>query len=179
MGDVARAGRTIVLVSHNIAAINSLSSRAILLRDGRIAFDGSVAEATALYYSESLEFSRNGANLLERSREGNGKARFSSIAIQPLDSNGERMEAACPGCDLSIDVEIECRTNFGDCNLALIFHDTNGFRVIDTNTAQKGMFVSLDAGQTARARFVLREVLLKPGKYFVGVFLGRHMLEIV
>ncbi|HZV88637.1 MAG TPA: ABC transporter ATP-binding protein [Candidatus Binatus sp.] len=179
MGDVARGGRTIVLVSHNIAAINSLSSRAILLRDGRIAFDGSVAEATALYYSESLEISRNGANLLERPREGNGKARFSSIAIEPLDSNGKRMDAARPGCDLSIDVEIECRTNFVDCNLALIFHDTNGVRVIDTNTAQKGMFVGLNAGQKARARFVLREVLLKPGKYFVGVFLGRHMLEIV
>ena len=89
------------------------------------------------------------------------------------------MEVACPGCDLSIEVELECQTSFVDCNLALIFYDTNGFRVIDTNTAQKGIFVSLNAGRKARARFVLREVLLRPGKYFVGVFLGRHMLEIV
>src|SRR6266436_9369261 len=33
MGDVARAGRTVVLVSHNMAAINALSSRVILLND--------------------------------------------------------------------------------------------------------------------------------------------------
>jgi lipopolysaccharide transport system ATP-binding protein len=179
MGDVARTGRTVVLVSHNMAAISALSSRVVLLRDGVVEFDGSVAEATALYYSESLEIARNGASLLERPREGNGKARFSSITIRPLDSRGEPMEVACPGCDLSIEVELECQTSFVDCNLALIFYDTNGFRVIDTNTAQKGIFVSLNAGRKARARFVLREVLLRPGKYFVGVFLGRHMLEIV
>src|SRR6266850_1514361 len=40
MGDVARAGRTIVLVSHNMAAINALSSRVILLNDGSIEFEG-------------------------------------------------------------------------------------------------------------------------------------------
>src|SRR6267378_1120691 len=39
MGDVARAGRTIVFVSHNMAAINTLSSRVILLNDGAIEFD--------------------------------------------------------------------------------------------------------------------------------------------
>src|SRR6266850_120950 len=40
MGDVARAGRTVVLVSHNIGAINALSSRVILLNDGSIEFEG-------------------------------------------------------------------------------------------------------------------------------------------
>ena len=32
----------------------------------------------------------------------------------------------------------------------------------------------MEAGQTARARFLLHDVLLKPGKYFVGLWLGRH-----
>jgi len=55
----------------------------------------------------------------------------------------------------------------------------NGFRVIDTNTAQKGEFVSLRAGQKARAHFLLRDVLLKPGKYFIGLWLGRHNMETI
>src|SRR5271169_3037297 len=54
MGDVARAGRTVVLVSHNMAAINALSSRVLVLKDGGIVFEGSAAEATARYYAESL-----------------------------------------------------------------------------------------------------------------------------
>src|SRR5215472_15344955 len=40
MGDIANKGRTVVLVSHNMAAINALSSRVILLRDGKIELDG-------------------------------------------------------------------------------------------------------------------------------------------
>jgi lipopolysaccharide transport system ATP-binding protein len=179
MGDVARAGRTVVLVSHNMAAINTLSSRVVMLKDGGIVFDGPAAEATARYYSESLDLAESGASLLDLPREGSGKALFSSIIIQPVSPAGEPLEVAYPGCDLSIDVEVECRSEIADCLLAIIVYDMNGFRVIDTNTAQKGEFVSMAAGQKARARFLLHDVLLKPGKYFVGLFLGRHMMETI
>ncbi|MDB4970786.1 MAG: transporter related [Myxococcales bacterium] len=40
MQDVASGGRTVLFVSHNMAAITRLCTRAILLRDGRIAVDG-------------------------------------------------------------------------------------------------------------------------------------------
>jgi lipopolysaccharide transport system ATP-binding protein len=179
MGDVARAGRTVVLVSHNMAAINALSSRVIMMKDGGIVFNGPTSEATARYYSESLDIAESGASLLERARDGNGKARFSAISVQPLDPAGGRVEVAYPGCDLSIDTEIICQSEIADCNLAIIIYEMNGFRVVDTNTAQKGQFVSLRAGQKARARFLLRDVLLKPGKYFIGLWLGRHTMETI
>src|ERR1700744_2001534 len=54
MGDVARAGRTIVLVSHSMAAINALCSRCIIMEAGSVEFDGPTSEATVRYYSESL-----------------------------------------------------------------------------------------------------------------------------
>jgi lipopolysaccharide transport system ATP-binding protein len=179
MGGVARAGRTVVLVSHNMAAINALSSRVVMMEDGAIVFDGAAAEATAKYYAESLEIAKSGANLLEMPREGSGRARFSSIVIRPLGPSGERKEAAHPGCDLSIEIELECKADIADCLLAIIFFDMNGFRVIDTNTAQKGEFISLSAGQRARARFLLHDVLLKPGKYSAGLWLSRETMEVV
>jgi lipopolysaccharide transport system ATP-binding protein len=179
MGDVARAGRTVILVSHNMAAINALSSRVIMLDGGVIVFDGTASEATGRYYAESLESAESGASLLEYKREGNGKALFSTICAQPFNSKGELVEVAYPGCDLSIETEIVCQSDIADCNVAIIVYDMNGFRVIDANTAQKGEFVSLRAGQRARARFLLRDVLLKPGKYFIGIYLGRHSMEII
>jgi lipopolysaccharide transport system ATP-binding protein len=179
MGDIARAGRTVILVSHNMAAINALSSRVLLMKKGGIELDGSTAEVTARYYSESLNMPGNGADLLNRSRQGNGKARFSSITIQALSRAGVPLEFASPGCDLSVEIELECHTNFADCILAAIIYDSNGYRVIDANTAQKGKYVSLNAGQRGRASFLLREVLLKPGRYFVGLWLGRHVMEVV
>jgi lipopolysaccharide transport system ATP-binding protein len=179
MGDVARAGRTVVLVSHNMAAITALSTRVVMLDDGGIVFDGPTSEATARYYTESLEGAESGASLLDYKREGNGKARFSTLFVQPLNSAGARVEAAYPGCDLCIETEVVCHSDIADCNLAIVIYEANGFRVVDTNTAQKGEFVSLKAGQRARARFLLRDVLLRPGKYFIGLWLGRHTMETV
>ena len=178
MGDVARHGRTIILVSHNMSAINALCARCILMKEGRQEFDGSPSAATARYYEESVPTANSGENLLDRqSPDGNGKARFRSIAIRPMNSGGEEVEVAYPGCNLRIKVELDCISDFADCNLAVIFYDTNGYRVIDMNTGQKGQFISLSAGQKGRACFLLREVLLKPGTYFVGLWLGRDGIE--
>jgi lipopolysaccharide transport system ATP-binding protein len=178
MGDVARAGRTVVLVSHTMAAINALCSRCIILDKGGIGFEGPTAEATVRYYAESLDIVES-SDLSTHRREGNGKARFTSINVQALDSAGRPLEIAYPGCDFSISVELKCESNFAAANLAVIFYDSSGYRVIDTNTAQKGEFVSLQAGQIARANFLLREVLLRPGKYLIGLWVGREAMEII
>src|SRR5713101_1380983 len=179
MGDVARAGRTVVLVSHNMAAINALCSRCVILNLGGVEFDGPTGKATARYYAESLDMAESGASVRNFSRTGNGKARFTSIAVHPVNSLGERLEIAYPGCDLSVETELECSAGMADANLAVIFYDMNGFRVIDTNTAQKGEFISMNAGQKARACFLLRDVLLKPGRYFAELWLGREEMEVI
>jgi hypothetical protein len=150
-----------------------------MMKDGAIVFDGATGEATARYYAESLEIAESGADLLNFPREGNDKARFSSLTIKPLSPRGEPLEVPEPGCDLSIETEVVCRTGIEDCLVAVIFYDMNGTRVLDTNTAQKGQYVSMSAGQKARAHFLLRDVLLRPGKYFIGLWLGRLTMETV
>src|SRR5689334_15950306 len=85
MGDVARAGRTVVLVSHQLAAINALCSRCVILSNGGIEFDGATDKATERYYAESLAIA-NDTDLAHRPRDGNGAARFTSINIQALDA---------------------------------------------------------------------------------------------
>ena len=177
MGDVARHGRTIILVSHNMAAINALSSRVVMLKHGKVVFDGPTADATARYYAESLERVESGTNLSDLPREGTGKARFTSITVQPLGISGEPIDVAYPGCDLSIEFEVECRDSIGESMAAVIIYDQNGFRVIDTNTAQKGKFVRLSAGQKAKVSLLLHDVLLRPGQYFIGLWFGRVGVE--
>src|SRR6202163_633583 len=59
MGDVAKAGRTIVLVSHQMAAINALASRVVLMKSGAVDFDGSASEATSRYYADSIGATEN------------------------------------------------------------------------------------------------------------------------
>jgi ABC-type polysaccharide/polyol phosphate transport system ATPase subunit len=49
MSDVAKGGRTVLFVSHNLGAVRNLCSRALLLEGGRLSFDGNVEEGLALY----------------------------------------------------------------------------------------------------------------------------------
>ena len=49
MSEVARAGRTVVFVSHNLAAIENLCNRCILLEEGKIISTGSPQEVVAYY----------------------------------------------------------------------------------------------------------------------------------
>ncbi|NWG00637.1 MAG: ABC transporter ATP-binding protein [Thermoanaerobaculaceae bacterium] len=55
MGEVARGGRTVLFVSHNLAAIRSLCSRGIVLAQGRLVFDGPAGDAVEAYLSRLAE----------------------------------------------------------------------------------------------------------------------------
>src|SRR5437879_454539 len=54
MQDVGRHGRTILFVSHNMAALQTLCRRAVVLQQGKVVADAPVAEAIA-YYLKGLE----------------------------------------------------------------------------------------------------------------------------
>ena len=61
MRDVAsRQGRTVLFVSHNLAAIGGLAHRALLFESGRIAFEGSIMQAISTYLSKG----RNAASYI-------------------------------------------------------------------------------------------------------------------
>jgi lipopolysaccharide transport system ATP-binding protein len=49
MSEVARQGRTVLFVSHNMAAVADLCTRGIVLDTGKLTFDGSAKEAIQLY----------------------------------------------------------------------------------------------------------------------------------
>src|SRR5262249_59656339 len=55
MRQTAASGRTILFVSHNMATIQHLCSRAILLREGRIAADGPPPKIVQSYFSDAHE----------------------------------------------------------------------------------------------------------------------------
>lgn len=61
MRDVAKEGRTVLFVTHNMGAITRLCRRAVLLEGGRVEFDGSADEATIQYLA------RSGAKMGDRS----------------------------------------------------------------------------------------------------------------
>jgi lipopolysaccharide transport system ATP-binding protein len=56
MGEVSRQeGRTVLFVSHNLAAIAEMTDRVLLLSSGRTAFDGNTGDAISIYLSKGIK----------------------------------------------------------------------------------------------------------------------------
>jgi lipopolysaccharide transport system ATP-binding protein len=68
MGDVAsKEGRTVILVSHNLAAVGEMADRAILLDSGRVVIDGSVSQAINAYLAKGSAAPTYASPITERS----------------------------------------------------------------------------------------------------------------
>jgi lipopolysaccharide transport system ATP-binding protein len=86
MGDVARAGRTVVLVSHQLNQIRRLCHRVVWIDDGSIRLNGPAHEVVSAYESA---MARGGRDKDQSGRRANAKGRFLAWGITdpPADSN--------------------------------------------------------------------------------------------
>jgi lipopolysaccharide transport system ATP-binding protein len=83
MGDVARAGRTIIFVSHNMASIESLCSSCLLVSAGRLEAKGEPAQIAMRYLASELRGSGGVRSLIEHpGRRGDSMPIATSICLR-------------------------------------------------------------------------------------------------
>lgn len=98
MGDVAKEGRTVLLISHNMAAVENLCQRGVVLHQGRIKYIGNQAEAITQYLKS---LGGNTLSLMDRKdRIGSGAVRV--VGIEVKDVYGNTLDSAASAQDLDI-----------------------------------------------------------------------------
>lgn len=100
MQDIATSeGRTILFVSHNMAAIQSLCSRCIVLRGGQVELQDSPERAVRFYTDTILPSAVAAGNLRTLSdRSGNGAVKLTEFRIEDLE--GRPLPCATTGADV-------------------------------------------------------------------------------
>jgi lipopolysaccharide transport system ATP-binding protein len=177
MGTVARHGRTVLFVSHNMGAVVSLCSRAILLDAGRLVLDSDPMSVAARYQATLMAAPSESSELSSAEHFGSGKARFVTLRLVPERRDGSAREMMCTGSRLRIETRIVCHAPVDSANVGITIYDASGYRLVDANTAMQGRFVSMRAGDDAVVAFTLNELRLKPGTYLVGLWMGRGSVE--
>ena len=77
MQDISRGeGRTVLFVSHNMAAVKSLCTRALVLKNGKKEFEGGVEEAVEFYLDGTVTDSKV---TVFNDRKGNGKLQIKEV----------------------------------------------------------------------------------------------------
>jgi ABC-type polysaccharide/polyol phosphate transport system ATPase subunit len=100
-------GGTIVFVSHDAVAVERLCERAVLLRDGRVDFDGATRDAIVRYHallSDERDPDERGAGLREW---GSGEVRIDSVRL--VGAQGEERRQFLSGEPLSVRLGLAAR----------------------------------------------------------------------
>ncbi|MDY6970310.1 MAG: ABC transporter ATP-binding protein, partial [Spirochaetota bacterium] len=135
MHDISKKGRTILFVSHNLAAVQSLCTRTILLHQGRLIFDGAVDKALDLYL-QTVQQTLEELSLEERKDRKGGKSfRFSKVEF--LNSNTmEPIDTILSGRDVKIKINYICKSKkpLEGVELEISFYTTAGNFLFSSNS---------------------------------------------
>jgi lipopolysaccharide transport system ATP-binding protein len=100
MTSLAKGGRTVLFVSHNLTSVANLCSRGLYLRDGTVAFDGTVPQALAAYH-EDLNANGDGNMGSHRKRLSNDCA-ISGVQMLSLSGEPSRRVGPRDGCIIEV-----------------------------------------------------------------------------
>jgi lipopolysaccharide transport system ATP-binding protein len=168
-------GTTLLIVSHDKGAIQSVCDRAILLDAGRVRKAGSPEEIMDFY--NAMLADREGENVRQEEQEngkvqtisGTGEATVAAIAL--LDANGRPAEVHGSGNPVTLRVEVAIHADLAELTLGYRIKDRLGQPIFGTNTFHKKLpLVGLKAGQRLRLDFSF-PLNLGPGTYSVATAL--------
>ena len=163
MDQVAHQGRTVLLVSHNMAAIEGLCNRAIWLDAGQVRAIGPVRDITVQYSQANTATEEGGPGLNLNGRWGNQRARIVSAQILGREGgNG----AVFMGEPFQLHLEIFAQEQVRDVNIHIEIFSMTGTKLLNASTYRQNLYVELPPGNT---RWVcnLEMMPLRPGMYKV------------
>jgi lipopolysaccharide transport system ATP-binding protein len=161
MGDVARAGRTVLFVSHNLGAVTQLCSRGIILQNGNTVFDGTAEAAVSTYVDEM----RSASSIVTFDDEPNKDMQILSMSVVAPD--GEVIGSQPHTEPFSILVNYRVTNWAIGAYVCLDVFTENGTRLLWATdvTSVDDLSVERQSGIYA-ARITIPEMVLTPGFYY-------------
>jgi lipopolysaccharide transport system ATP-binding protein len=175
MGEVAGEGRTVVFVSHNLAIIQALCRRAILLQHGEVVADGPVADAVDRYL-RSLE-SAASASLLDRTdRDNRGWDEVLVSGLEIRDASGTHPDIVVGGRPATITVHVTDVLPGMQCRLTIVNSLGQPITTFDTELSSPRDVRDAELGP--RIECELGALPLLPGRYRIDVVLkARNQIQ--
>lgn len=175
MEDVARAGRTVLFVSHNMPAVEGLCTRGVCLDAGSIRFIGSASDAVSAYLKASRSAQPSGSLSDRPRRHGTLEAKFVRLDIR--DAGGNETTQLRMGSALEVEATIDCGQRIVDPVVGILFADQRGQTVLRAFSFESSRgFTAFEGSTRVRCRFATFPLM--PGQYTCNLWLSRHRYPI-
>jgi lipopolysaccharide transport system ATP-binding protein len=168
MNEVAHSGRTVLFVSHNMAAVESLCPRSILLKNGALELEGPTRNVVARYLAAAASTS-NWTVDASTEREGTGNARI--LRVELLEA-----ETAAIVSRLLFKQSFKIRIHYDalkllpDPRFGFAFLSDKGDRVFQSETSELKYTIDAIQGNGCVDCLVTRPNVL-PGRYYLEVWI--------
>lgn len=176
------AGTTLLIVSHDATAIQSMCDRAILLEAGRVILDGRPQEVFD-YYNARIADKENATIRTERreaftaTESGSGEVVFESLKL--LDASGREVEYIGVGERVTLRARVRVHKPVPSLVFGYMLRDRLGQPVYGTNTHYTGQMIA-DSGAGELIEFNAQfDAALGPGSYSVSVALSSTETHLV
>jgi lipopolysaccharide transport system ATP-binding protein len=163
VGKVASEGRTVLFVSHNMVAVQSLCTRCLLLESGRLAFDGAPSQAISQYMKDFLD--KGAARIWSdiTMAPGTQDVRVTAIHISPDSSSDDGTITM----QTPITIQTEYQVFKPSMQMHITYHLMNesGITVLTTGAPSQ-----LHDDGVYRSSFTIPNCLLNCGQYHLNMF---------
>ena len=163
-------GRTVLLVSHNMASIATLAQKCLFLDKGRVVAYGPTDEIIDQYMAQFAKHDSTDPGLFMPEPEPG-----SNFAVKSLEifSRGRRTDAIRMGDDLSLLVTLdpEAQPSHRSVAVGLGIENSSGLRVVSLGSLQAGLEIPL-SDEGLRVRCDAGVLPLNQGQYTIRVVLG-------
>lgn len=164
MQDVSQGqGRTVLFVSHNMASIQNLCQRVVLLENGSIKAVGETKEMIELYLKANATISDE--EIAKRTdRAGDQSLKIIDFWIET--SNHKKIDTITSGADINIVLKLKNNNAKGKVDVGIGITNSSDFTLSIIYSSYQGVLYEVDENdQTLLVKYNIEKFPYTPGKY--------------
>lgn len=170
MEDIAKGGRTVLFVSHNMAAVQNLCHRGIVIANGQCVFDGGAKQAVAEYLDASTASHAGHCSLLRHpSRKAECETILQSVQFRNVD--GVVSETFETGKPMVIEFTIQPTIPLRSPHIGVGFDSPVSGRVFSVATYLSDSRVP-QITELCKVKCTIPSLPLVPGRYYLSLSAG-------
>jgi len=168
MEDVSQNhGRTILFVSHQMAAVQNLCNKGIYLKNGQLVEQGLIENVIPIYLKSGAQ--PDSKSFYHRSdRTGSGKVKFESFKL--LNENYQEIDNAQSGSDFFIEITINATEEITNYVASIGIDDDFGTRITHLSNDTINQLPSVLSKGTSKVLFKIKRLPLSSGIYTFTLF---------
>lgn len=173
MSDLQSSGRTVLFVSHNLAAVQSLCSRAIWIERGMLKQEGKPADVIKSYlagFSTSDDTTRDLSAASDRS--GSGDIRFTRIEI--LSEDGSGPAAVRCGDTFVVRMCFDAKRDVVQPIFGIDIQTSLGIVVAQVHTYNSGFDIPIIRAGPGHIDVRLQDLNVMPGRYVLSLYAANY-----